>query len=388
MNAHSNRPAPGRMVVLATGGTGGHVFPAAALAEVLAQRGCELALFTDRRGIALPNGLAALPVERLAGTAMVGKGIGGRILAVTELTRGVWQAARRLRHYRPAAVVGFGGYASVPTVLAAARAGIPTVLHEQNAVLGRANRVAVRRAKAICTSFEIVEGLAAVTGGRTTRTGNPVRAAIAALRDQPYPTPIPGGPLSILVTGGSQGARVFSDVLPQALALLTNQERARIILAQQCRAEAIEAAAAAYDRLGVNVELLPFFADMPQRLAHAQLVIARSGASSIAELTAAGRPAILVPYPHAIDDHQTANAEAVSAAGGAWLMPQEGFTGPAVAQRLRDMLDKPLKLAEAASCARALGVPDAAERLAGVVEQFLPATNGNSRPGERLEAAQ
>lgn len=380
MSAQTNR-----MVVLATGGTGGHLFPAAALAEALAARGVAAALFTDRRKVTLPDALSAIPTERLPGTSMAGKSFGGRLLAMTELARGTWQAGRLLRRMRPAAVVGFGGYASVPTVLAAQRAGIPTVLHEQNAVLGRANRVLVKRAKAVCTSFEIVEGLAAV-GGRTTRTGNPVRAAIAALRDQPYPTPIPGGPLSILVTGGSQGARIFSDVMPQALALLTNQERARIRLAQQCRAEAIEATAATYDRLGMMAELTPFFGDMPQRVAEAQLVIARSGASSVAELTAAGRPAILVPYPYATDDHQTVNAEAVASAGAGWLMPQEGFTGPALAQRIRHLLDNPALLAEAAHCAFALGIPDAADRLAGVVEQFLPASNGGT--GEHLEAAQ
>ncbi len=380
MSVQSNR-----LVVLATGGTGGHLFPAAALAEVLAQRGVATALFTDRRKVTLPEALSAIPIERLPGTSMAGKGFGGRLLAMTELARGTWQAGRLLRRLRPGAVVGFGGYASVPTVLAAQRAGIATVLHEQNAVLGRANRVLVKRAKAICTSFEIVEGLAAV-GGRTTCTGNPVRAAIAALRDQPYPTPIPGGPLSILVTGGSQGARVFSDVMPQALALLTNQERARIRLAQQCRAEAIEATAAAYDRLGLMAELTPFFGDMPQHVAEAQLIIARSGASSIAELTAAGRPAILVPYPYATDDHQTVNAEAVASSGAGWLIPQEGFTGPALAQRIRHILDNPALLAEAAQCAFALGVPDAADRLAGVVEQFLPVSNGGT--GEHREAAQ
>jgi UDP-N-acetylglucosamine--N-acetylmuramyl-(pentapeptide) pyrophosphoryl-undecaprenol N-acetylglucosamine transferase len=386
VSAPTGNQTANRLVVLATGGTGGHLFPAAALAEALSQRGVALALFTDRRKVALPDALSAIHTERLPGTSMAGKSFGGRLLAMTELARGTWQAGRLLRRLRPAAAVGFGGYASVPTMLAAQRAGIPTVLHEQNAVLGRANRVLVRRAKAICTSFEIVEGLAAAIGGRTTRTGNPVRAAIAALRDQPYPTPIPGGPLSILVTGGSQGARIFSDVMPQAMALLTNQERSRVRLAQQCRAEAIEATAAAYDRLGMMAELTPFFGDIPQRVAEAQLVIARAGASSVAELTAAGRPAILVPYPYATDDHQTVNAEAIASSGGAWLMPQEGFTGPALAQRIRHLLDNPALLAEAAHCAHALGVPDAAERLAGVVEQYLPMSNGGA--GEHLEAAQ
>jgi len=383
------KAAPQRLVVLATGGTGGHLFPAAALAETLALRGCALALFTDRREVALPPALSGLPIERLPAKGVAGRSLPGRVLAVGELAYGTWKAARRLRHFRPAAVVGFGGYASVPTVLAAERAGIPTILHEQNAVIGRANRVAVGKAQAICTSFEVVAGLAAHVGGRTIRTGNPVRAAIAALRDQPYPTPIPGGPLSLFVTGGSQGARVFGEIVPAAVALLPEAARRRLKIVQQCRQEQIDATRAAYAGIGLDVTLQPFFPDMAGRLGDAQLMIGRSGATTVAELTAAGRPAILVPYPYAADDHQTANAQAVAAAGGAWLMPQDGFTPHALAAMLQRLLDGPATLAEAASCARALGIADAAERLAGVVEQFLPATNGNSKHGEaRLEAAQ
>jgi UDP-N-acetylglucosamine--N-acetylmuramyl-(pentapeptide) pyrophosphoryl-undecaprenol N-acetylglucosamine transferase len=377
------------LVVLATGGTGGHLFPAAALAEVLAQRACALALFTDRREVKLPPALSGLPIERLPAKGVAGRGLAGRVLAMGELAYGTWKAMRRLRHYRPAAVVGFGGYASVPTVLAAQRIGIPTVLHEQNAVIGRANRVAVGNAKAICTSFEVVAGLAAHVGSRTIRTGNPVRAAIAALRDQPYPTPIPGGPLSLFVTGGSQGARVFGEIVPAAVALLPEPQRQRLNIVQQCRQEQIEAARAVYAGAGVAAELEPFFPDMAQRLATAHLLIGRSGATTVAELTAAGRPSILVPYPYATDDHQSANAQAAAAAGGAWLMPQDTFTPHALAAVLQRLLDHPATLVEAANCAHALGIVDAAERLAGVVEQFLPATNGNAKPGEsRLEAAQ
>lgn len=380
---------PRRLVVLATGGTGGHLFPAAALAETLAQRACALALFTDKREVALPPALAGLPIERLPARGVAGRGLAGRVMAVGELAYGTWRALRRLRHFRPAAVVGFGGYASVPTVLAAGRAGIPTILHEQNAIIGRANRVAVGKAQAICTSFEVVAGLAANVGGRTIRTGNPVRAAIAALRDQPYPTPIPGGPLSLFVTGGSQGARVFGEVVPAAVALLPEHARRRLVIVQQCRKEQLEATTAAYAGLGIEPELRPFFPDMAERLGAAHLMIGRAGATTVAELTAAGRPSILVPYPYAADDHQTANAQAIAAAGGAWLMPQDGFTPAALAAMLARLLDDPTMLAEAADCARSLGIVDAAERLAGVVEQFLPATNGNSRHGEsRLEAAQ
>ncbi|MCK6454047.1 MAG: undecaprenyldiphospho-muramoylpentapeptide beta-N-acetylglucosaminyltransferase [Alphaproteobacteria bacterium] len=379
-----------RLVVLATGGTGGHTFPAAALAEALAARGCELMLFTDRRDIPLPPALAELPVERLPAQGVAGRGLVGRMRAMTELARGTWQAVRLLRRYRPAVVVGFGGYASVPTMLAAQRVGIPTVLHEQNAVLGRANRVAAGRARAICTSFEIVAGLAADTSGRTIRTGNPVRAAIAALRDQPYPTPIPGGPLSLLVTGGSQGARVFGQVLPHAMEYLAPEHRVRLRLVQQCRPEQIEQVRAAYAAVGVNAEVMPFVEDMAGRLAEAHLVVCRAGATTVAELTAAGRPAILVPYPYAADDHQTANAQAMSAGGGAWLMPQDSFSAPALSARLTQLLEHPETLAEAASCARALGIADAAERLTGTVINLLPHSNGNSdeTPAERREAAQ
>lgn len=383
------KAVPQRLVVLATGGTGGHLFPAAALAEVLAARGCALALFTDRREVALPPALSGLPIERLPAKGVAGRGLPGRVLAVGELAFGTWKASRRLRHYRPAAVVGFGGYASVPTVLAAGRAGIPTVLHEQNAVIGRANRVAVGKARAVCTSFEVVAGLAANVGSRTIRTGNPVRAAIAALRDQPYPTPIPGGPLSLFVTGGSQGARVFGDIVPAAVALLPEAQRQRLKIVQQCRQEQLEATQAAYAAIGVGATLQPFFPDMAGRLGDAHLLVGRSGATTVAELTCAGRPAILVPYPYATDDHQTANAQALAAGGGAWLMPQDGFTPHTLAAMLQRALDDPSTLVEAASCARALGIADAAERLAGVVEQFLPATNGNAKHGEtRLEAAQ
>ncbi|MCC6469611.1 MAG: undecaprenyldiphospho-muramoylpentapeptide beta-N-acetylglucosaminyltransferase [Alphaproteobacteria bacterium] len=383
------KAVPQRLVVLATGGTGGHLFPAAALAEVLAARGCALALFTDRREVALPPALSGLPIERLPAKGVAGRGLPGRVLAVGELAFGTWKASRRLRHYRPAAVVGFGGYASVPTVLAAGRAGIPTVLHEQNAVIGRANRVAAGKARAVCTSFEVVAGLAANVGSRTIRTGNPVRAAIAALRDQPYPTPIPGGPLSLFVTGGSQGARVFGDIVPAAVALLPEAQRQRLKIVQQCRQEQLEATQAAYAAIGVGATLQPFFPDMAGRLGDAHLLVGRSGATTVAELTCAGRPAILVPYPYATDDHQTANAQALAAGGGAWLMPQDGFTPHTLAAMLQRALDDPSTLVEAASCARALGIADAAERLAGVVEQFLPATNGNAKHGEtRLEAAQ
>lgn len=377
------------LVVLATGGTGGHTFPAAALAEALTVRGCDLALFTDKRDIALPPALTELKVARLPAQGVAGRGLVGRVRAVVELARGTWQARRLLRQLRPAVVVGFGGYASVPTMLAAQRAGIPTVLHEQNAILGRANRVVAGKAKAICTSFEIVAGLAAHTSGRTIRTGNPVRAAIAALRDQPYPTPIPGGPLSLLVTGGSQGARVFGDALPHALELLAPEYRVRLSLVQQCRAEQLDKVRAAYAAVGVNAEVMPFVQDMAGKLGRSHLVICRSGATTVAELTAAGRPAILVPYPYAADDHQTANAEAMSAAGGAWLMPQDSFSGPALAARLMHLLEHPETLNEAAGCARAFGIPDAAERLAGAVMNLLPQANGNDEPHhDRREAAQ
>jgi UDP-N-acetylglucosamine--N-acetylmuramyl-(pentapeptide) pyrophosphoryl-undecaprenol N-acetylglucosamine transferase len=347
------------LIVLAAGGTGGHMFPAEALARALLDRGAKVALVTDSRGQAFS--LPDVQTYRIRASRLR-RDMLDRLRAVVEMGIGGLEARRRLRDLRPAAVVGFGGYPSLPTVLAASLAKIPIVLHEQNALLGRANRRLAARARVIATSFESVARLP--PGARTVLTGNPVRPGIIAVRERPYRAPDPGARLSILVIGGSQGARIFSEVVPAAVALLPQAARARLSIVQQCRPEDIDAVRAAFGEIGVEAELSSFFADMPERLAAAQLVISRSGASSVAELGVAGRPAILAPYPFATDDHQTANAEAFARNGAASIIAQRAFTPILLAERLSAALADPQALAHAASQAHRNGRPDAAQRLA------------------------
>jgi UDP-N-acetylglucosamine--N-acetylmuramyl-(pentapeptide) pyrophosphoryl-undecaprenol N-acetylglucosamine transferase len=284
-------------------------------------------------------------------------------------------------------VVGFGGYPSMPTVYAAAKAGIATVIHEQNAILGRANRMLAPRARAIATSFPIVELLGRTDEQRQVLTGNPVRPGIIAVREHGYTPPGSSEPFNLLITGGSQGARVFSRVVPAAVAGLPPAAQARLRIVQQARPEDIDKLRAAYQEAGVQADLATFFSDMPERLARAHLVIARAGASTIAELTAAGRPAILVPYPFATDDHQTANAFALATLGGAWTIADEEFTPATLTTHLASLLADPAPLARTAHEAMVNGKPDAAERLADVVKRFAGANGNSNKPVVQEEAA-
>jgi UDP-N-acetylglucosamine--N-acetylmuramyl-(pentapeptide) pyrophosphoryl-undecaprenol N-acetylglucosamine transferase len=350
-----------RKVVIAAGGTGGHMFPALALARALASRSRQVILACDARGARyVPEGVAwhDIPAASPSGRPLQ------RLLGIARLGQGLLRAVSLLRRERPAAVAAFGGYASVPIGLAAGLLGLPLLVHEQNAVLGRANRLIARRAGLLALSFATTAGAAAGRRAATRVTGNPVRPEVVARRGQPYRGPVRGEPLDVVVVGGSQGARVLSEVLPAAIAHLTKPERARIRLTQQCRPEDLERVASAYRALGFAAELASFFDDLPERLARAQLVISRSGASSVAELLVLGRPALLVPYHFAADDHQHANAEAVAAAGAGWLAPEAEIDGVQVAARLRTCLARPQQLAEMARRAHALGRPDAADALA------------------------
>ncbi len=368
-------PAPGRMgdggpvapAMLAAGGTGGHLFPAEALARELLARSQPVVLVTDRRSRAFGGALPGVPVHRVH-AATLEPGLLGRLRTLAMLGLGTFQALRLIRRLKPAVVVGFGGYPSLPTVAAARLAGVSVVLHEQNAVLGRANRWMARGVCRVAISFPVVAGMPRACRDASVRTGNPVRPAVAAVRDTFYAPPEEVGPIRLLVIGGSQGARVFSEVVPAALALLPAALRARLVVAQQCRPEDLDGVMAAYEGLGVGaVELASFFQDVPVRLAGTHLVMCRAGASTMAELTAVGRPAILVPYPYATDDHQSANARALAQAGGAWLMAQPEFTPRSLADRLETLLGQPADLALAAAVARGWGAPDAAQRLADTV---------------------
>jgi len=356
-----------RPIVIAAGGTGGHLFPAEALAAELLRRGERIALMTDARSAAYESSAFA-NAERfvLRGAGLSGRGVKGALGGAAALLAGTAQARRHLAVLQPSAVVGFGGYPSFPPLAAARLMGAARrpaiVLHEQNAVLGRANRLMARVADLLALSFE---GTAKVpAGARAAVVGNPVRPALAALAAQPYPAPIAGGALRLLVTGGSQGARVFADVVPGAIAALPEGIRARLLVTQQCRAEDLARTEAAYRDAGVVADLAPFFPDIAGRLATAHLVVARAGASTVAELECAGRPAVLVPLPSAIDDHQNANARALAEADAAWVYPQPAFTPAALAERLAGLFAVPARLVSAAAAAASLARPHAARDLA------------------------
>ena len=359
-------------VVLATGGTGGHVFPAQALAQELSGRGHRVVLITDARGGAFDE---ASEIYRIR-AATPGRTAVAMLKAGRDIAFGTLAAWRLLRRLKPSAVVGFGGYASVPTMLAAGWLRLPTLIHEQNAVLGRANRLLARRVRRIATAFDSMSAVPAGASAKLTRTGNPVRPAVAALRGISYEPPTVDGEFRLLITGGSQGARVFSEVVPQAIAALPAEMRKRLRIVQQCRPEDLDAVREAYADCEADAKLAAFFTDIPERLAWAHMVIARAGASTVAELTTAGRPAILVPYPFAMDDHQTANARAVS--GAAWVMTQRELTVPAMTDRLAGILAEPAQLRAAAAASADLGGPDAARLLADLVETELTAEGASA----------
>ncbi len=351
------------LVILAAGGTGGHVFPAEALAGALDKRGYRLAFVTDDRGTQYGGRLGTLETHRLPLRKMTG-GIAQKLRGFASLVPGYFAARRVIKKLAPQAVVGFGGYPSLPTV-AAAIGKVPTALHEQNAVLGRVNRLIASKVDAIASSFVTTRHAA-----RATLTGNPVRDNVIALRDSTYWVPEKQGELRLLVTGGSQGASIFGRVVPDAIARLPQETRARLKIVQQTRKDDVDAVQAAYARIGVAAEVAPFFADLPQRIANAHLVIARSGASTVAELACIGRPALLVPYMHATDDHQTENARALADAGGAWLLPEPHFTAEALEKHLASLLADPSALPPMAQAAWKFGKPDAAERLADLVARL------------------
>ena len=352
-------------VVLATGGTGGHVFPAEALAGELEARGLPFTLVTDSRGRQWQGALSRRPIHYIRSASPTGS-LRKRLMAMFALALGLFDAWRALGRIGPSAVVGFGGYASVPTLIAARLRRLPAMLHEQNAVLGKANRLVLGGAARVATSFARTQYLAP-DDRRACLVGNPVREPVRLLRSSPYRAPGEGRVIDILVFGGSQGAASFSQVIPEAILSLPSTLRARVRLVQQCRPEDIERVRATYTAAGIVAELAPFFADLPARLAAAHLVIGRSGASTVAELAAIGRPSILIPYPYAADDHQSANARAFEATGACIVIPHASFTAAALASHLNALLEAPQRLATMAAAAHAAGRPDAAARLADLV---------------------
>lgn len=356
------------VVLLAAGGTGGHLFPAEALAVALAKRGWRIHLATDHRVDAYGQDFPAEQIHIIPSATITRQPIAAG-LAVCRLGLGVLKARRIVRQVAPAVAVGFGGYPTVPPILAAWSSGVATVIHEQNGVLGRANRFLGGRATAIATGFAVASG-AGHLAGRMVMTGNPVRPAVLAAASLAYPERQASEEFRLLVFGGSQGARFMSDLVPPAVAALPDALRTRLRITQQCRPEDIDRVAEAYRAANVAVELEPFFRDMPDRMANSHLVVSRSGASTVAELAAIGRPAIMVPLPHALDQDQKANAEILAEAGGGWLIEQKDMTPERLAGDLAGMIEDPLRLSAAAKAARTVGRPDAVERLADLVEKI------------------
>ncbi|MBV6656161.1 MAG: undecaprenyldiphospho-muramoylpentapeptide beta-N-acetylglucosaminyltransferase [Devosiaceae bacterium] len=355
--------------ILCAGGTGGHLFPAQALSEALQSRGHTVDLMTDERadryGVSFPaRSTHIIPSATLSLRVPL-----KAIPSALALARGFARAATLMRSERPDAVVGFGGYPTIPPLAAARFLRIPVGLHEQNAVLGRANVAMAPSAKLIATSFPETDGLSGKTKARAVHTGNPVRAEVLNAADQPFTLPKDRQPFELLVFGGSQGARVFADLVPGALEQCDETVRQRVRVTQQCRPEDMVRVRNAYELMGVPNDLGSFFVDMPQRMARAHLVIGRSGASTVAELAAIGRPSLLVPYPHALDHDQAKNAEQLEKAGGAIVSAQKNIGPVRLAQVLTRLIDGDgAELTEMAAAARKAGRPDAVERLADEVE--------------------
>ncbi|GGB36681.1 UDP-N-acetylglucosamine--N-acetylmuramyl-(pentapeptide) pyrophosphoryl-undecaprenol N-acetylglucosamine transferase [Roseibium aquae] len=357
-----------KRILLTAGGTGGHLFPAQALAGELLKRGWVVELATDERAGKFHASFPASAIHVISSATVRGRNPIGLARTALKLARGYWQARKVLNTLKPDVVVGFGGYPTFPPMFAAKAAGIPTILHEANGVMGRANKMLAKGATAIATSFPL-ENLPPDLAGKVTETGNPVREAVLAAAGRPYTPPEADGPFHLLVFGGSQGARVFSDLLPAAVSKLDEDILSRLRIVQQCRPEDLERVEAAYRTLGVKAELGSFFQDMPERISAAHLVMCRSGASTVSELAVLGRPSILVPLPGAIDQDQAVNARLLENVGGAWPIREIDLHGERVAQELKRFSAAPELLAAAANAALTAGKPDAVKRLADLVEK-------------------
>jgi UDP-N-acetylglucosamine--N-acetylmuramyl-(pentapeptide) pyrophosphoryl-undecaprenol N-acetylglucosamine transferase len=354
------------VIVLSAGGTGGHLFPAQALAGELQKRGHGVVVMTDAR---FKNYATAFPnarIETVPSAAFSDRSFVGLLSSPFEIIAGIAMSWVKLSHLKPAAVVGFGGYPSVPVMVAAILKRIPTAILSPDALLGRANRLVMNYVDLIAANLPLVRFLPKDMG-KIVYTGNTLRPEVVALANAPYDTPTATGSLKLLVFGGSQGARFFSEAVPAAVALLPDAVRSRLDIVQQCRPEDLEAVKAIYAKAQVKAELAPFFNDLPGRMAAAHLVIARSGAGTVSELAVIGRPAILVPLPHALDDNQTPNADALANAGGGWRMRQSELSPQRLAGMLATAFSAPDDLARCAAAARSIAKVDGTERFADAV---------------------
>lgn len=353
------------IILLCAGGTGGHLFPAEALAHELNARGYSVHLVTDSRAERFAGKFPAAEIHTVRSATLGSKNPFRLAASLWTLWQGLRAARRLIARLKPLAVVGFGGYPTVPPLMAATGMGVPTVIHEQNAVMGRANRALAGRVTAIAGGFLPAGG---AYGDKTVTTGNPVRPAIIAAAAQPYQPALAGAPFNLVVFGGSQGAQFFSTALPTAISLLDEAQRLRLKVTQQARPEDQGRVVSCYGKLATPADVAPFFTDMADRLASAHLVICRSGASTVSEIAVIGRPAILVPYPYALDHDQAANAAALAADGGARVIAQQALSPERLAQLLAEALEGPQMLADMAAAAKRSGRPDAARLLADLVE--------------------
>jgi UDP-N-acetylglucosamine--N-acetylmuramyl-(pentapeptide) pyrophosphoryl-undecaprenol N-acetylglucosamine transferase len=355
------------LILLAAGGTGGHLFPAEALGVELIRRGLRVRLATDSRALRYSGLFSKDTIDVVPSATVRGRTPWSLATTGAMLAAGTAVSLNLMRRLKPSAVVGFGGYPTLPPLLAARLSRVPGIIHEANAVLGRANRFLSRRVSAIATSLPGVLDRDPELAGKTTTVGTPMRPAILAAAAVKFVTPEPTGPLRLLVVGGSQGARVMADIVPPAIERLAPALWNRLVITQQVREEDMARVRAVYDRLKINAELAPFFSDLPARLASSQLVISRSGAGTVAELGAIGRPSILVPLPGSIDQDQFANAGVLAEAEGALRLPQADFTPDRLAAEISALAAEPGRLAVMAAGARTVGRLDAAERLADLV---------------------
>jgi UDP-N-acetylglucosamine--N-acetylmuramyl-(pentapeptide) pyrophosphoryl-undecaprenol N-acetylglucosamine transferase len=354
-----------RPILLAAGGTGGHLFPAEALAHALAARGAVVELVTDERALAYGGAFPARAMHCIPAATPRGGSFLAKAQAVARLAYGTAQAAKVFNAIKPRAVIGFGGYPTVPPLLAAGFLKIPAVLHESNAIMGKANRFLSGHVDKIAAGLPNLS-VAPPLRGKVVVTGNPVRPAVLEAARLPFPA-FDDGAFRLLVTGGSQGARVMADIVPEAIAALPDRLRSRLRLVQQTRAEDIARVEAIYASAGVDVEIAPFFKDLPARIAQAHFVVSRAGASTVSELAVIGRPALLVPLPHSLDGDQAANAAFIEEAGAAETVKQSDFTPAFLTARLGELIAAPESLVQRAAAAKGVGVPDAAERLADLV---------------------
>ena len=375
-------------IVLAAGGTGGHVFPAAALSDELRALKYQPVFITDDRGQDYQGALSKIPIHYISAASPSGRNPFKMIRAILKLYKGYRQARKLYKQIKPTVVVGFGGYPSVPALMAAQRMGIKTIVHDQNAIFGRANRMLARKANVIATSFPEIANIKPSKKQQVIYTGNPVRPAIAKIHAMDKRVFSGTSSIHILVTGGSQGAQILGDVVPQALAFLNEKLRGRLRVIQQARAEQVPQLQNQYDKIGVSAHVMSFVDDMPKELRKTHLAICRAGGSTVAEMACTGTPTIFIPLPSATDDHQTKNTDQLVRAGGGWLMPQLTLRPTTLADRLTTLLKSPEMIASASAKAKTCSIPDAHKKLAKIVQNMVQDSHGISPMPESDEPTQ